>query len=185
MNNIEVEIRSFISEEKYLELIEHFNKEAKLIKLENDITEYYADQGAVRLWQNEKEAKIILKTGDIHDEQREEHEIIIKKEDFQIMQKMFKSLEIEKYSCLVVSANWKRTRYTFMSEGITIQLGDNVGYGHIIELEIMSSPESKDKSIEILRKKLADLNIPITPKEEFKASYENYKTNWKTLLKEN
>jgi len=176
MNNIEVEIRSFISKEKYFELIDYFTKNSKLVKIEKDETEYYADQGAVRLWQNETEAKIILKSGDIHDDQREEQEIKIKREEFPHLQKMFSRLGIEK------QIKWKRTRHTFSSDGITIQLGDNVGYGYIIELEIMSSVESKDESIEVLKKKLSNLKIPLTSKEEFKASYETYKNNWKTLL---
>ncbi|MGV8142799.1 MAG: hypothetical protein ACP5NS_04160 [Candidatus Pacearchaeota archaeon] len=176
MENIEVEIRSFITEEKYYELIDYFTKNGTKIKYEDDETEYYADQGAVRLWQNEGEAKIILKSGEIHDEQREENEISVKKEDFPTLQKMFQTLKID------TQIKWKRKRYTFNWKGITAQLGDNKGYGYILELEMLSNKESQDKNKEILKDKFKELDIPITPKEEFKKKYEQYKNNWKTLI---
>jgi len=56
------------------------------------------------------------------------------------------------------------------------------GYGYIIELEILSTDLEKDDALESLRKKFAELEIPITPKEEFKKKFEWYKQNRKTLI---
>jgi hypothetical protein len=56
------------------------------------------------------------------------------------------------------------------------------GYGYILELEKMSNKEEKVKTLEFLREKLNQLNIPLTPKDEFQNKYLNYKENWKTLV---
>ena len=172
----EVEIRSFISEEKYNTLLEYFKKEGQLIKSEEDETEYYADQGAVRLWQNQDSAKVILKSGEIHDEQREENEMPINKKDFFLFQKMFQKLNIPK------QIKWNRKRHTFDWQGINVQIGDNKGYGYVIELEKKSTDTDKEQTINILKEKLASLNIPLTPRKDFENAYNNYKENWKELL---
>jgi len=174
--NIEVEIRSFITKEKYEELLDFFTTNSKLINEENDITQYYKDHGEVRINRNENSAKIILKTGNIHDEQREESEIKIAHDDFEKMEKTFSKLG------LPVQIKWVRKRHTFKWQGITVQLGDNKGYGYVIELEIITTPEGKDKALETLKEKLANLNIPLTPKEEFEKKYAYYKDNWKKLV---
>lgn len=173
---IEVEIRSFISKEKYDELLKYFSSEGKLVKVEDDETEYYADQGAVRLWRNKEDAKVILKSGKIHDENREEHEVFIKKEDFPLLQKMFEKLGVQK------QIKWKRKRHTFSWNGINVQIGDNSGYGYIIELEKMSEQHEKENIVGLLKEKLASLNVELTPREEFERKYTHYKNNWKTLL---
>ena len=175
---IEVEIRSFISKEKYQELLDYFQKNAQPIKEQQDQTEYYADQGAVRIWQNQDSAKVILKSGDIHDEFREEHEMPIQKKDFPLFQKMFQKLNIPK------QIRWQRKKHTFDWDGTTVELGDNKGYGYVIELEKLTDETQKEKALESLKEKLASLNIAITPKEEFDKAYENYKQNWKKLLEE-
>jgi hypothetical protein len=46
----------------------------------------------------------------------------------------------------------------------------------------MTTDLEKDEALQVIRKKFADLEIPITPKEEFKQKYERYKANRKTLL---
>lgn len=176
---IEVEIRSFISKEKYDELLDFFKKNAKFIKKENEETEYYADHGSVRLRKNETSAKIIIKSGDIHDEAREEHEISISYKDFQLYQEMFKKLNIPK------KIRWERIKNTFEWDGITAELGFSKGYGYIIELEKITTEDKKEEALKELKEKMALIKIPITPKEEFEKAYENYKNNWQILLKDN
>jgi len=46
----------------------------------------------------------------------------------------------------------------------------------------MTTDLGKDEALEVLKKKFAELEIPITPKDEFKQKYERYKTNWKALI---
>ncbi|MBT3408171.1 hypothetical protein HOK68_04960 [Candidatus Woesearchaeota archaeon] len=174
---IEVEIRSFISKEKFEELIEFFKKEGNLIEIETDETEYYADQGGVRLWKNNDYAKIILKSGNIHDDCREEYEIKFDKINFNHLQKMFEKLNIPK------QIKWFRKKYTFEWQNITIQVGHSLGYGYILELEKLCKEEEKEKTLNLLKEKILNLNIEITPKEIFEEKYNYYKNNWKELTK--
>lgn len=174
--NIEVEIRSFISREKYLELLDFFSKNGKLAKVEDDETEYYAENGAVRIRQTHDSAKLVLKTGDIHDEFREEYEIPMQKKDFPIYQKMFEKLNIPK------QVKWKRKKHTFKWQGVTVELGDNKGYGYIIEMEKVSDETGKEAALNLLKEKMSGLKIQITPREEFEKAYENYKKNWRNLI---
>ncbi|MEI6117899.1 MAG: hypothetical protein WCP92_01230 [bacterium] len=47
---------------------------------------------------------------------------------------------------------------------------------------MLSTDLEKDENLQILRNKFAELEIAITPKDEFKKKFEWYKINWKTLL---
>ena len=75
MNNIEVEIRSFISKEKYNELIEFFKKNAEFINEDYQETYYFDTKEDLRIQKNNYFSKIWMKKGKMHDEQREEIEI--------------------------------------------------------------------------------------------------------------
>jgi len=57
------------------------------------------------------------------------------------------------------------------------------GYGYIIEIEKVCSEKEKDKTLELLKEKMQELKIPLTPKEEFNKKYEYYKKNWRRLIK--
>ena len=57
------------------------------------------------------------------------------------------------------------------------------GYGHIIEMEILTDEAGKQEALRALRNKFKELNIEITPREEFEKKYEEYKKSWKILLK--
>ena len=76
-----------------------------------------------------------------------------------------------------------RKRFQFDWNGVDVSLDYTKGYGYIIELELLSTEEDKNSNLEILRKKFAELEIAITPKDEFTQKYEFYKQNWKTLIK--
>ena len=89
MNNIEVEIRSFISSEKYEELIEFFKENAEFINDDYQETYYFDAEQDLRIQRNNNYSKIWLKKGKLHDEQREEIEIKFNKEDFEMLERLF------------------------------------------------------------------------------------------------
>ncbi|MEK6888961.1 MAG: CYTH domain-containing protein [Nanoarchaeota archaeon] len=173
--NIEVEIRAFISKEKYFELLDFFKKSAKLLYGDNQETHYFKAPVDIRIQKNEFYSKIWLKKGAMHSEQREEIEIKCDKDDFDKLQNLFKSLNYE------TEIKWFRKRSAFEWKGITITLDYTKGYGYIIELEKLSNEKDKDSALNLLKEKLSELNIQQTPKEEFDKAYQNYKQNWKTL----
>ncbi len=81
---IEVEVRSFISEGKYEELINFFSKNGKHISTDNQTTYYFDTKTDLRIQKNDFFSKIWLKKGKIHDDAREEIEIKFRKEDFNL-----------------------------------------------------------------------------------------------------
>jgi predicted adenylyl cyclase CyaB len=176
MENIEVEIKAIISEEKYKELIEYFKKEGEFIK-EDDQTTYYFDcEEDLRIQKNNSGCKMVLKGGKVHDETREELEIEFDKEHFEKLDTLFKSLG---YSTEI---KWFRKRHSFKWEDIKVDVDFTKGYGYILELEKMSDEENKEGTLKILKNKLKNLDIELTSREEFDKKFEDYKKNWEKLI---
>lgn len=176
--NIEVEIRSFIDEKKFSELLDFFNANAKLTLDDYQETFYFDAPVDIRIQKNNFFAKIWMKQGKIHDEAREELEIKFDRNDFESLKKMFSTLGYK------VKIKWFRDRKQFDWEGITVCLDYTRGYGYIIELEKMCSAEEKDSALELLKTKLADLNVPLTSREKFDEAFSNYQNNWARLILE-
>lgn len=174
--NIEVEIRSFISEMQYGELLDFFRQNATLLKEDFQETFYFDCEQDLRIQRNNFYSKIWMKKGEIHDDHREEIEVKFDRNKFAELERIFLSLGLE------VEIKWFRKRFEFQWDGITVCLDFTRGYGHIIELEKMSSEDDKRKEFENLKKKLRSLDIKITPKEEFNKRFLYYKENWKILV---
>jgi len=176
MKNIEVEVRSFVDESKYHQLIDFFDLKAKFIKEDSQTTHYFTWDHDLRIQKNNYFSKIWMKKWAIHDDHREELEIKFDKEDFEKLQQLFLNLWYE------IDITWIRKRLQFDRDGIDVSLDYTTWYGYIIELEIMTTDLEKDEVLEIIRKKFAELEIAITPKDEFTAKYEWYKINRKNLI---
>ena len=58
MENIEVEIRSLITEEKYKELLDFFKENLEQIKEDNQETHYFDCEQDLRIQKNNQEARI-------------------------------------------------------------------------------------------------------------------------------
>ncbi|MAG78885.1 hypothetical protein CMI40_00735 [Candidatus Pacearchaeota archaeon] len=80
--NIEVEIRSFISKEKYEKLLEFLKENAEFIKEDLQETHYFDCDEDLRIQKNKFGSKIWFKYGKIHDDAREELEIKMNEDDF-------------------------------------------------------------------------------------------------------
>lgn len=173
---IEVEIRSFITREKYLELIELLKKEGEFLGEDYQETYYFDAKEDLRIQRNNFFSKIWMKKGKIHDSQREEIEIKFARDDFEKLEKIFLAVGFS------VSVKWFRTRHAFKWQDIDVAVDFTKGYGYIIELEKMADEGNKEKILEMLKQKLELLGIPLTPKEEFDRKYEHYKENWKMLI---
>jgi len=174
---IEVEIRSFITKEKYEELLEYFRSEGEFIKKDNQITYYFNSEQDLRIQKSDFNSKIWLKKGKIHDDQREEIEVHFPTEDFEKLEKIFLNLGYD------IDIKWFRKRNAFKWQGCKVALDYTKGYGYIIELEKMSNEEQKNMALEELKMNMKKLNIPLTPKDEFNEKYNYYKENWKELTK--
>lgn len=176
MKNIEVEVRAFIDEERYNQLIDFFEQHAKFLKEDNQVTHYFTWKHDLRIQKNNFFSKIWMKKWTLHDESREEIEIKFAKDDFEKLQQLFISLWYD------IEITWLRRRLQFDWNGIDVSLDHTKWYGYIIELELLSTELEKEENLAILRKKFAELEIAITPKEEFNKKYEWYKANRKALI---
>lgn len=174
--DIETEVRSFISKDKYEELLDFFKKNANLIKEDFQETFYFDCDEDLRIQKNNFGSKIWMKKGKIHDDHREEIEIKFPKENFQKLEELFLALGYN------VDIKWFRKRFQFDWNKIKVCLDYTKGYGYIIELEQMTSEENKCDVHRKLVSKLKELNVEISSKEEFNQKYQHYKENWKKLV---
>ncbi len=173
MKNIEVEVRSFLSKDKYQELLKLFQKKAELIKEDNQETFYFDCPQDLRIQRNNSFAKIWLKKGKIHDDYREEIEIRFDREQFDQLEELFLSLGHK------VEIKWFRKRFQFDWQGIAVCLDHTKGYGYIIELEKITNEAKKEAIHQELLEKLQSLDVEVTPKEKFAEKYQKYKKNWR------
>lgn len=174
--NIETEIRSFVTKERFDELLDFFKQNAQLKKEDYQETFYFDCKEDLRIQRNNSYSKIWLKKGALHDDHREEIEVKLSREEFENLEKLFIALGYE------VEIKWFRQRHQFDWEGTTVCLDFTKGYGYIIELEKMCSDQDKEKEFEKLKEKLESLKVKITPKKEFDQKFQYYKKNWKSLI---
>jgi|SRR3989344_1129156 len=183
MRQVEVELRSLISKEKYDELLKFF-RNLNLLFTENYHETYYfkgndknlGSYDHLRIYRTNKEAVLLFKKGKIHDEIKEEIEIKFKREEFEDLEKLFLHLGLK------IQAKWFRKRIEFKWNDINVCLDDTKGYGYILELEKISDELNKNKDLEILNKKLKELKIDLTPKKQFDKKYADYLKNWQNLI---
>ena len=176
MKNIEVEIRSFISPEQYGQLIDFFTSNGTFLSEDEQVTYYFDSKEDLRIQKNKFYAKVWMKKGKIHDDSREEIEIKVPVDDFEKLEKLFLSLGY------VISIKWFRQRHSFRWKDLDVAVDYTKGYGYILELEQMAAEEDKEKVLQFLKLKLAELGLAETPKLVFDDKYKYYKENWERLV---
>ncbi|MBS3168780.1 CYTH domain-containing protein [Candidatus Woesearchaeota archaeon] len=174
--NIEVEIKVFISEEKYFELLDFFRVHGEFLKEDYQETYYFDADVDLRIQRNDYFSKLVLKKGNIHDYQREEYEVKFDRNEFEKLEKMFLALGYK------VAIKWFRKRHDFRWEDIEVSVDFTRGYGYILELERKSDEINKELDLQILKDKLAKLDLELTPREEFDRCFNHYKENWQKLV---
>lgn len=177
--NIEVEVRSFISKQKYNQLLKYFKKEAKFLGKDYQITYYFSGTPDLRIQKNTNFAKIWLKKGKIHDKFREEIEVRFNREDFGKIKNIFLALGFKE------DIVWLRKRNEFLWKGIKVSIDFTKGYGYIIELEKtlrQAQGKYKKKVYQALVKKKEELGVRLTPKKVFEEKFNYYKRNWRKIL---
>jgi len=178
MKNIEVEIKCFISKEKYEELLIFFNKNADFVNEDDQETYYFDAEHDLRIQKNNSFSKIVLKSGKVHDYQRKEIEVKFERAEFERLEKIFAVLGYD------IAIKWFRKRHNFRWQDVDISIDFTKGYGYILELEKMSDEQHQEQDLRFLREKLKLLQVTETFKEEFDQIYQHYKENWQRLIKE-
>jgi len=176
MKKFEVEVRSFISNSQYKNLIKRLKKIAKFKGEINEETIYCGSE-KLRVRKDDKASFLILKSGKIHQDFRREIEIKFQKEDFEKMKELLERIGFS------VKAIWLRKRLVCDWNGTKVFLDDTKGYGKIIELEKIVNEKSKERAFSDLKEKLLILGIKkITPKKVFDKKFKDYLKNWKKLI---
>jgi predicted adenylyl cyclase CyaB len=168
----EVEIRSFISKDKYFELVNYFNNNANFLKESDQETHYFDCDKDLRIQKNNDYSKIWLKSGKMHDEKRKEIEIKFDKEDFSKAQELFNELGLN------VKIKWFRKRREYSWSEFSVCIDYTKNYGYIIEIEKLCEEKEKDYYEKLIKLKFKELNIIITSKEEFSKKFKNYENNF-------
>jgi len=174
--NIEVEIRSFISQSQYQKLLKRLKKEGRFCNKDYQITYYFSGPKDLRIQKNNYLAKIWFKKGKIHDKFREEIEIKFNRSDFEKLKDLFLNLGYK------VEVTWYRQRNVFKWKRVEAMLDYTKGYGYIIELEKLSRWKDREKTYHLLRQRLKKLGVKETPKKEFTKKFQYYKKNWRKLV---
>ncbi|MFW5746089.1 MAG: CYTH domain-containing protein [Nanoarchaeota archaeon] len=173
----EVELRSFISEQKYQDLMQFFSTHARRRSHEEQETHYFDCGQDLRIQKSTNYAKVWLKKGNMHDDSREEIEVKVEPDQFSGLQELFAALGY------TVDIKWFRTRDIFEWDGISVMLDHTRGYGHILEMECMvEDAEEIEETRQRLRAAFERLDVSITAKETFAERYEYYRRNWQELV---
>ena len=174
---IEIEVRSFLSEQEYKKLLSFFDEQATLVREDEQETHYFDCKEDLRVQKNKQGAKIWLKKGKLHDDEREEIEIPIESKDFAALGELFRALGME------VEIKWFRKRKVYTWRGVKVCLDNTAGYGFILELEKLVATQDTTVREELIAL-LTELGLKQSPKSEFTQRYEDYKRNWRKRIKE-
>lgn len=178
MKNIEVEARSFITDEQFENAKKILDRDCEFVEKLNEITIYFSGEKDLRMRKNETGAFIILKEGKIHDDFRKESEIRIDRNDFDDMAELFQSLGF------AIEIEWRRNRLEYKKADMKILLDDTKGYGKILEIEKMAEAGSENEVHGALTEEMKIFGITnITSKKEFNEKFEYYKQNWQNLIR--
>lgn len=175
--NIEVEVRSFISDGQFEKIKSILDIDFEFIGKLSEVTVYFSGEKDLRIRKSEDGAFLILKEGKIHDDSRKEFEIRFNIEDFDLMIELLKALGYE------VEIQWFRERLEYKKNDIKVLLDDTKGYGKILELEEMVELGQEEDARARLLDLINNLGVSdITTKEDFNNKFEYYKENWKNLI---
>ena len=172
---IEVELRSFVDDQLFEALIERFSREGQFIHEEEQTTVYYDAPCDLRIRSSKTHGKLILKKGELHTAVREEIEVDFETHDTAKIDSILQTLGFP------VLMKWIRTRRTYHWLGVTATLDDTRGYGKIVELERLVSPNIANVTRQELDQLMVKLGLTPTTKEELDARIAAYQQNWRVL----
>lgn len=176
---IEVELRTFLTENKYYELLNYFKNNGCSINTQKQVTYYFSGKQDFRLMLTKNFCQLWLKKGELHDEAREELVVKIDNQYRQSLISMLKALEFD------IKIKWFRIRNSFVWNNFDVTLDYTHGYGYILEFEMLvENEENVEEGKQILKKQFDELDIEIVDKQLFKDKYEDYKENWQTYTKD-
>ena len=170
---VEVELKVFIDESTYGRLLKEFSRLGKLIEDTRQITHYLDHPMDTRVQISRDGGKIAQKTGWVHDEARHELEIKMSRTQAKDALKIFKNIGIGP------KISWFRHRLAYQISRINVMLDNTVGYGMILEPEIMAPKDEIAESKDRLKNFLFELGLAASPKDVFEKAFREYSLQWR------
>lgn len=177
MPRIEVEVRSFLTKQNWIALRRFFDTHGKFLNEGFDETVYFSTPKDLRIRRDDDTAYVILKGGKIHDAHRKEFEIPFSRERFLELEALLRTLGFS------VKVRWYRVRRIYRWRGVTAYLWFTKGYGWMIELEKLTSPQHAGRIHRRLSALIRSLGVEATPRHEMDRHFAYYLENWKGLTK--
>lgn len=171
--NIEVELRSCLDENKYVEMINFFTDNATLILDGERITTKYIKENSLvdlRIRKDWKGSLLTLKLGYVNNAQREEHEVVI--DDPEKMQKIIQHLGLAEVH------SWKTIRKKFYYNGFEVCIDDIPGFMKTLEIEKMCSLHEVQSCKKEIEKLFDALGLKVIDPEWFSAEIKKYNNNF-------
>lgn len=174
----EVELRVILNQTQYENVFVYLKNNSCFLNNEKQITYYFDTPVDTRIQITNDYSRFWQKKGKMHDEIRQEYEIMLQKKDAKTVINIFENLGFS------IKVAWYRERSSFKYNDINIALDNTIGYGQILEVEIIDDGLNFELAKEKLLKFLNQLNFEPTPKSIFNEMFNDYLNNWKMITKE-
>ncbi|MFA6422786.1 MAG: CYTH domain-containing protein [Candidatus Buchananbacteria bacterium] len=179
LNLIEIEKRAIISEEKYNELFLVLEKQAEdLGEDDKDVCFFVFSDKMIKVCNNvsAQSAKIVYKSGKIHNSALEEIEIKIDQQDIEKAIAMFSNLGAE----VIIQSFQKRHNYLYNGVEIALKYSDHWGYH--LEMEIMvNSMDEKEMAEKKILEVANELGVELMTDEQILAFTGKIENDYKKL----
>ncbi|MDD3453443.1 MAG: hypothetical protein PHN42_04165 [Bacilli bacterium] len=168
-----LEKRTFVNQEKLIELISFFDQNCSKKEVEKQIIYFYHTEREFRIIRTNKYIKMNLKAENINE--IDDDIFIAPKYDITLIN-MFNKLGIK------IDLKRYRIRHKYIYNNLYITLDENIKFGNVLRIRIQD-----DKTTSELEKIIFDLyeklNIESSNMELFNELYSKYKIEWVNLTK--
>jgi predicted adenylyl cyclase CyaB len=169
---LEVELRSFITEQQYDDLFHRFLVQGQLVEHSRQITHYIDHKIDTRIQLSTFGGKVWQKLGNMHDLARKEREVMMSRLDAQTMLEIFQGLGFK------IKVSWYRERQIFKLGEIAASLDNTIGYGRILEVEIRCNEHEVNEKQNSLLTFLKEIDIHPSSKAVFDKAFAEYIEHW-------
>ncbi|NQU78271.1 hypothetical protein HQ545_00730 [Candidatus Woesearchaeota archaeon] len=170
MKDIRVQIGSVLTKDKHNSLIEFFQQQCGASSWEEQVTYHYEAPVEAIIQKKSTFSRLVTKKGS------ERVELRFNRDDFGQLENMFKMFGYP------IKVKWFRKRHTFQWRGFDIFIDDKRGYGMTFSMSKKSDAAGQAYATLEMQKSFKDLDLEVTPKDEFDKKYQNYMQNWKAML---
>lgn len=173
---IEIELRAFINEDQYKNIFSILRSSS--VEIEKNVKQitYYLDAGTdTRIHISSSGGGLRQKLGKMHENARKEIELHLTNDEAMIMKNIFLNLGFK------IKVIWYRIRHTFQNNNIKISLDNTIGYGMILEVEMLSEDRDIKSQEKYLENFINSFGLEPTPKEISDDKLSVYILNWRKL----